>query len=150
MFVSCGVRHGRMRRFMKTPLAEQVRQFLIRAVIAFTGVLVVAPQVSYKFYLYANLPAVSLKARHKPHIRANIADITGSLLKHERRHRLSIDKRYTAKHVFALLPASIVIADQRLSIDIPVMPRPVPCADPILVDHRLRGPPAQLLRSASV
>ena len=137
-----------MLRFMKTPMVKYFRHFLIRVVIAFTGVLVIAPQVSYKFYLCANLPAPSLKTSHKTHVRSSLADVAGSLLKHERRHRLTIDKRYTVKLVFALLPARLSISEQSMCTVIPVMPKPVSGADPFLIDHRLRGPPCQLLQSS--
>ena len=124
---------------------------MAKAIIALAGMLVVAPQISYKFFLCANLPTNSFKAHHRASHLVQIADATGSSrLAHERHRRLSIDKRYTAKDVFVLPAIPNVMPCQSGSSVCPVLPRPLAPSDPLLVDHRLRGPPTWSSLSPSI
>lgn len=124
---------------------------MVKAIIALAGLLAVTPQISYKFFLCANLPAGAFKAHHRaPHV-AQVRDAgSGSRLAHERHHRLSIDKRYTAKHLFALPSIAFALTEQPLPSVSPVLPRPLGSSDPLLVAHRLRGPPAWSTLSPAV
>jgi hypothetical protein len=124
---------------MKTPLRKLFRQLLAKTIIALAGLLVVAPQISYKFFLYANLP--SYKTPHREAHAGQFAGVGSSRLTHDRHNHLRVDKRYTGKHVFALPSLPFSVAGQRLNTANPSLPVFHTVSDPLLSDRHLRGPP---------
>jgi len=139
VYVSCEVCCGQPLGYMKTMLRKRFRQFLAKAIIVLAGILVVAPQISYKFFLYANLP--SYTAHHRaPHI-GQPAGTGSSQLAHKSNSHLRIDKRYTAKHIFALPSIAFVFPlPPGSEIDLTLL-RYGAVSDPLLSHRHLRGPP---------
>ncbi len=112
-----------------------------KVLIALTCLLLFVPQLSYKFYLAANIPTVfanqQLSFAHVGHS-TNVHSSFG----HDRRHRLRIDKRYALNQA-AALPETELVLGHRYSNGLLILGHPG-CVlfDSFLLHHLVRGPPA--------
>ncbi|HLZ88853.1 MAG TPA: hypothetical protein VKQ52_16475 [Puia sp.] len=129
-------------RFMKAPRIRLHRRSLVKAAMAFAGLLFFVPQLSSKFYLCANAPVDPFAVRCISHDGNRPADPSGSSLAHERHPSLSLDKRYTVKHVFALLPVSPGLCERCADGPETCTVGTPPAVHPPQSSHRLRGPPS--------
>lgn len=97
---------------MRAPDIRLQRRFIIKAIVGVASLLFFLPQLSYKFYLCANVPTAS----YQSNVISRHPDPVCSSLMHERHHPLSIDKRYTFKDVFALAPVLPTLCGKKLSL----------------------------------
>jgi hypothetical protein len=122
---------------MGTP--DNLKKAVIKIMLGMVFLLVFLPQLSYKFYLCANNPSWTFKAQDLAQISHQRAGIRNITFEHCR--PLSIDKRYSLKHIVALLPAGVeCIRVKNCSPACPARPAPGPDRIPGYVCC-LRGPP---------
>jgi hypothetical protein len=124
---------------MKTPTIKCWDKKLLHGLFGLASLLLLVPQLSYKFYLCANRPAWVHKHRishtQEPAAGTHLASIT-----HLHCRPLTIDKRYDLKYLFALAPAPAQV--HTISCTAMFIEHPVLSAIWNFVPaYRLRGPP---------
>lgn len=122
---------------MKTP--GTVKNAISKGMLVMTLLLLLLPQLSYKFYLCVNNPSWTFKAQNSSRV-SHVRPV-GQTITYEHCLPLSIDKRYCLKHCIGLL--RVEMQSVRINCPGPVYAttRAPGFATVIAIAYALRGPP---------
>jgi hypothetical protein len=85
-----------------SPIKHKWRRSAFKCTLTVIGLVLFTAQLSYKFYLCANMPAFHPDGKATQH-KTRVSSADPSFPNYQSRQCLLLDKRYDYKHTFALL-----------------------------------------------